>query len=128
MKSTCVRAALIGIAIANFSAASAFAQSGMPGSTPPRPNKVTAVPPPPPPPGGPDKFVTRTQPPAPDAGLRKPHAPTVVDDMAADPNWRGSTCYPAAGPNCVPSLDKLCTERGGGMSTNPDGSVTCTVN
>jgi hypothetical protein len=40
----------------------------------------------------------------------------------------GSTCYPGAGQNCVPSLDKACTARRGGMRTNPDGSVTCVVN
>lgn len=125
MKSLTAIAALI--AVAAF-ASNAFAQSGVPGGSPSKPNKVTAVPPPPPPPRGPDKFATQTQPPKPGADLRKPRVPTVVDDYAGDPKWQGSTCHPGAGPNCVPSLDKLCTERGGGMNTNPDGSVTCTVN
>lgn len=40
----------------------------------------------------------------------------------------GSTCHPGAGKNCVPSLDKACAARGGGMRSNPDGSVTCVVN
>jgi hypothetical protein len=127
MKSNVALAALLGIVFAGASVSGAFAQSGPPGTTPSKPNKVAAVPPPPPP-GGPDKLVTRTRPATPDSGLGKPRDPAVVDDVAGGPNVLPSSCYPAAGPNCVASLDKLCTKRGGGMSTNPDGSVTCTVN
>ncbi len=122
MKSRITLAAAIGLACA-VSASAGFAQSSAPGSTLPKPNKVAAVPPPPP--GGPDKLATRAHPI--DPGVRKPRDPSVVDDFKGGPGWVFSTCYPAAGPNCVSSLDKLCTKRGGGMSSNPDGSVTCTV-
>jgi hypothetical protein len=123
------------VIFATASASSAFAESGAPGSTPSKPNKVTAVPPPPPPPGGPDKLVTRTQPPVP-PGSRKPKAPGVVDDLAAIPHHSkshgGSTCGAEAGtgvanPTCVASLDAMCgtKDHPGGMRTNDDGSVTC---
>ena len=82
MKSMTAFAALIGVAFAAVSASSAFAQSSAPGSTPSRPNKVTAVPPPPPPPGGPDKLTTRTQPPRPQIGLRKLPEPKPIGDFA----------------------------------------------
>jgi hypothetical protein len=70
------------------------------------------------------------------AGLApaRPLAPAPqVRGLAGAPAARagaqgGSTCYPGAGPNCVPSLDKACTARRGGMRSNPDGSVTCVVN
>ncbi|MDP3836432.1 MAG: hypothetical protein Q8Q82_20970 [Hydrogenophaga sp.] len=61
-----------------------------------------------------------------------PQAPVVLRAAAGMPvpaqGQGGSSCYPGAGPNCVPSLDKACTARRGGMRTNPDGSVTCVVN
>jgi hypothetical protein len=57
----CVIAALL------LSGFHALAQSGAPGSTPSKPNTVTAVPPPPPP-GGPDKVTTQPRPPRPGAG------------------------------------------------------------
>ena len=68
----------------------------------------------------------RPTPPAMPSGAR----PTTLRAAAQAPARAqgGSTCHPGAGPNCVPSLDKTCTRRGGGMRTNPDGSVTCVVN
>lgn len=132
MKSTIAIAVLIGVA---FAASSALAQSG-PGSTLPKPNKVTSVPPPPPPPGGPDKFVTRTHPLGLPGGPRKPKGPGVVDDFAAGPQYSkshgGSTCGAeestgVANPACVDSLSAMCgtKDHPGGMRTNDDGSVTC---
>jgi hypothetical protein len=132
MRSTTAFAALIAIAFAAASASNALAQSSAPGSTPPpKPNKVTSVPPPPPPPGGPDKYTTRTQPPGPGAGPRKPREPGVVDDFAADPNRLPSTCHAALGGvrylNCVASLVAICEQRGGTLS-GTSTSVTCNTN
>lgn len=120
-------AAACALAFAAATASSSFAESTTPGAAPPTRTgpKVT------PPPRGRelDKFTTRTQPPGDKAALPKPGGPAVVDDFASGIVYSkahgGSTCYPDAGPNCVASLDKICTAHGGGMRTNPDGSVTC---
>lgn len=119
-------AAATAIAFACAGAAPSHAQSSAPGATPaPRtvpkiatPPRVREI----------DKFATR--PPGPGG---TPTNPTPVDDIAGHPGGNvskshgGSTCYPAAGPTCVASLDKLCSEHGGGMRTNDDGSVTCVM-
>lgn len=126
MKRMITLSALLSVAVAAAAASSAFAQSGVPGSTPSKPNKVAT--PPPPPPGGPDKLTTQTQPKLP-GDFRKPRQPGVVDDFKGDPNrgkpvaWE-QTCRDSI--HCE-FLRSLCTAKGGGMSTNPDGSETCTV-
>ena len=129
-------AAIAVIVFAAASASSAFAQSGAPGSTPSKPSKVTAVPPPPPPPGGPDKLVTRTQPPV---GPRKPMGPIVVDDIAGHPNQThadlppGPGTYNCASQNACTWLAAKCDKAGGGMSQNPPDepggfpTQTCTI-
>ena len=134
MKSMIAIAALIGVA---FAASSAFAQSGAPGTTPSKPNKVTAVPPPPPP-GGPDKLVTRPQPPVP-PGPRKPTGPIVVDDIAGHPNQAHADLPPGPGTyNCASEhaciwLASKCAKADGGMSQNPPDkpggfpTQTCTI-
>lgn len=139
MKSNIALAALIGIAFAGASISNAYAQSGAPGSTPPKPGKVTTLPPPPPPPGGPDKYTANTQPPVPGSGPRSvPNlgywpspGPKPVDDIAADPDTAASTCHAALGGvkylNCVASLVAICERRGGTLS-GTDSSVTCSTN
>lgn len=125
MKSTTALAALIGIAFA-ASSSSVFAQSGAPGSTPSKPNKVTSVPPPPPPPGGPDKLTTQTGPQRPGSGIEKPRGPSVVDDLVASQKPQAAVrkykCY----SNCS-IFAIMCEDMGGGASTEPDGAVLCTV-
>ena len=107
--------------------APAFAQSTPSGATPGATNRTTPKIVATPRVHDPSKFAVR-----PPAG--NPTRPTPVDDIAANGSGNttksqgGSTCYPGAGPNCVASLDKLCTERKGGMRTNDDGSVTCVIN
>jgi hypothetical protein len=105
MKATTFICALIGLAVAATS--SAFAADPR-GSTPSRPNRVTAVPPPPPPPGGPDKYTAQPRPPGPDSGA--PRRPTPVDDFAPDPNTQPSTCYNTdiTFGNCAASLLARC--------------------
>jgi hypothetical protein len=128
MKSATFLAALIGVAFAAASVSSTFAQSSAPGTTPPRPNKVTAVPPPPPP-GGPDKLVSQTRPKDPGARVAKPRTPTVVDDFAPHPDTLPSTCYSTLGIqyfNCVASLVTICVNGGGSISYT-DRSFTCTI-
>jgi hypothetical protein len=85
MKSKFALATCIAVALAAASASTAFAQSGAPGSTPPKPNKITSVPPPPPPPGGPDKLTTQTGPKQPGDVVGTPRQPRVVDDFTAKP-------------------------------------------
>jgi hypothetical protein len=128
-------ATIAAVIFAAASASSAFAQSGAPGSTPSKPNKVTAVPPPPPPPGGPDKLVTRTQPPGP----HKPTGPVVIDDIAGHPNQThadlppGPGTYNCASQNACTWLAAKCDKAGGGMSQNPPDepggfpTQTCTI-
>jgi hypothetical protein len=126
MKRMIALSALLGAAFATASLSSAFAQNGTPSTPPPKPNKVVTTPPPPP--GGPDKLTTNTGPKLPGAP-RKPRQPGVVDDIAGDPGkgkpvaWE-QTCRDSI--HCE-FLRSLCTAKGGGMSTNPDGSETCTV-
>jgi hypothetical protein len=126
MKRWTLIAAVTGIACA--AASSAFAQSGIPGSTPSKPNKVTAVPPPPPPPGGPDKFTTRTQPPG-DAGLPRPsREPKPFDDFAARPKDPAKSLDVTCSQSwCMEIVIAWCDKKGGSLSTNPDGSITCSV-
>ena len=127
MKRMTALAALLGLVVAGTIAANAFAQSSAPGTAPPRPNKVTAVPPPPPPPGGPDKLTTQTGPQPPDSKIAKPREHTVVDDLAPDPNTLPSTCHAALGilyGNCVASLVTLCVKNSGNFSCTDD-SCTC---
>jgi hypothetical protein len=138
MKSNAALAALFGVVFAGASVASVSAQSGAPGSAPPKPNKVTSVPTPPPP-GGPDKFATNTQPPKPGSGPRSvPHlgywpspGPKPIDEFAADPSTKPSTCHAALGGvkylNCVASLVAICERRGGTLS-GTSSSVTCSTN
>ena len=130
MKFMTASAVLIGVAFAAASASSAFAQSGAPGtpSNPTKP-KVTAVPPPPPPPpGGPDKYTTRTQPPGHGTGFGERSGPNVVDDIATRPKEpTKSLDFTCRESSCMDLVQKTCDKHGGGMSTNPDGSVTCTI-
>lgn len=110
-------------------AAPAFAQSTVPGAPPGATTRATPKIAAPPRAHDPSKFAVR-----PPAGNPSRPQPTPVDDIAGNGSGNttksqgGSTCYPDAGPNCVASLDKLCTKHGGGMRTNDDGSVTCVVN
>jgi hypothetical protein len=151
MKSTTALAALIGIAFA-ASSSSVFAQSGAPGSTPSKPNKVTSVPPPPPPPGGPDKLTTNTQPPKPGSGprsvpylgywpspgpkpiddiadSRKPPQPPRpgVGDITAAPKVRKAGLFdPCNNSDCnIESYKTDCTVAGGGLSSEEGGAITC---
>ena len=127
MKRIIALSALLGAAFATAAISTSFAQSSAPG-TPAKPNKV-ATPPPPPPPGGPDKLTTNTGPKLPGDGPRRPRQPGVVDDIAGGPDkgkkaaWE-QTCRDSV--HCE-FLRSLCTAKGGGMSTNRDGSETCTV-
>ncbi len=126
MKRITALSALLGVAFATACTSSAFAQSGPPGSTPSKPNKVATTPPPPPP-GGPDKLTTHTGPKLPGDRVGKPREPGVVDDFKGDPKkpvaWE-QTCRDSV--HCE-FLRSLCDAKKGGMSTNPDGSETCTV-
>lgn len=126
MKRTTVVAALIGAACAASLASSSLAQSTVPGATTPRP--VTAVPPPPPPPGGPDKLTTRTQPPGEPGFPRPSRDPKPQDDFAARPkDPKKSLDVTCSQSWCMDSVIAWCDKRGGSLSTNPDGSITCTV-
>jgi hypothetical protein len=126
MKRMTALAVLLGLAVAGAFATNAFAQSSAPGSTPSKP-KVTAVPPPPPPPGGPDKLTTQTQPRMP-GDLNSGPAPKPLDDIAAKPKDPAKsleiTCSES---HCMDLVIEFCDKHGGGLSTNPDGSITCTI-
>jgi hypothetical protein len=127
-------------ALATSMASGALAQSSVPGSpsNPTKP-KVTAVPTPPPPPGG-NRYTSPTLPPGPGIALRKPGGPTVVDDLAGQPNQAhadlppGPGTYHCASQHACAWLDSKCTKAGGGMSQNPPDSPgsfptqTCTIN
>ncbi len=143
MRSKTAFAAMIGLAF--VSASDAFAQSAAPGSAPPRPGRVSAVPLPPP--GGPDKFTTRTAPPGATAQFARPRTPKPVDDIAGDRAGRnaptqaghgGNTCFPqqissdgttipANETACGKNLSSFCAGHNGGMVQNDDGSVTCSI-
>jgi hypothetical protein len=127
MKSTTFLAVLVGVAFAVAAASTAVAADPR-GSTPSKPNRVSAVPPPPPPPRSPDKYTARPRPPGPDSGA--PRRPTPVDDFAPHPNTVPSTCHSTLlfqYGNCVASLVYLCaTHPGSTFSCTPDGrSCTC---
>jgi len=55
---------------------------------------------------------------------------TALAQAPVSPQWRGSvravtevTCEPGTSSLC----EDYCQHAGGGMSSNPDGSTTCTV-
>lgn len=140
--------ATLGLALATAAGTSAFAQSGTPGSAPPKPNRVAATPTPPPP-GGPDKLTTRAQPPAaPGTGPQGTHinfwpppSPKLVDDLAAPKKQRrpgvgdlASAPKRKKGPlfddcnssDCnIESYTTDCKAAHGGLSSNADGSISC---
>lgn len=128
MKSSIVaRAALMSAAFALASSA-VLAQSSAPGSSPSKPGRFTAVPPPPPAPGGPDKLTTRTQPPG-GPGFGSPaRPPKPLDDFAARPKEPIKSLDVTCSQSwCMELVIAWCDKRGGSLSTNPDGSITCTV-
>ncbi|MCW5774799.1 MAG: hypothetical protein KIT16_24345, partial [Rhodospirillaceae bacterium] len=116
MRSFALAAGVIAIGLAV--AVSASAQNSAPGAAPTHTRTNPGTAPPTPPARGFERYNTRIAPPGDLAGTPKKGGPKLVDDIAGGPGpvpgHGGSTCYPAAGPNCVASLDKLCTEHGGG--------------
>lgn len=119
-------ATALAMAFAVTTATPSLADSTKPGASPSsRPGAKPTPTPPAPPRGQFDKNAFRTAPP----GSPPPRGPKPVDDIAGTPNrgkqaaWE-QTCRDSV--HCE-FLRSLCTAKGGGMSTNPDGSETCTV-
>lgn len=117
-------AATCTLALATAAATPAYAQTSTPGAAPPPrtgpkvapPPRVREI----------DKHATRPLPPG---GAPTRPDPKPVDDFAGKPGGQKPVAWEQTCNDSVHCefLRSLCTAKGGGMSTNPDGSETCTV-